>query len=61
MQAAFYSGDDHNPRPIMCAALIFIILSFVIGIPLVIIYYKVYYNNDNDNDDDDDNDDDNYN
>ena len=52
MQAAFYSGDDHNPRPIMCAALIFIILSFVIGIPLVIIYYKVYYNNDNDDDDD---------
>ena len=53
MQAAFYSGDDHNPRLIMCGALIFIILSFVIGIPLVIIYYKVYYNHDNDDDDDD--------
>ena len=48
MQAVFLSGDDHNPHPIMCAALIFIILSFVIGIPLAIIYYTVYYNNDDD-------------
>ena len=34
----------------MCAALIFIILSFVIGIPVAIIYYTVFYNNDNDDD-----------
>ena len=52
MQAVSFSGDDHNPRPIMCAAVIFIILSFVIGIPLAIIYYTVYYNNDDDDDDD---------
>ena len=50
MQAVFLSCEDHNPHPIMCAALVFIILSFVIGIPVAIIYYVVYYNNDNDDD-----------
>ena len=50
MQAVSFSGDDHNPRPIMSVAVLFIILSFVIGIPLAIIYFTVYYNNDDDDD-----------
>ena len=51
VQAVCLSGDNHNPRPIMSAALIFIILSFVIGVPLLIIYFTVFYNNDDDDDD----------
>ena len=44
MQAACSVSDDQNPRPIMVAALVFIILSFVIGIPFAIVYFTVYYN-----------------
>ena len=48
MQAVCFS-DDQNIRPIMSAACIFIILSFIIGIPLAIVYFTVYYNDDDDN------------
>ena len=47
MQAVCFS-DDQNVRPIMSAACIFIILSFLIGLPLLLIYFTVYYSNDDD-------------
>ena len=45
MQAVCFNNDDQNPRPLMIAALVFIILSFVVGIPITIVYFTVYYNN----------------
>ena len=39
MQAVCFPGDYHNPRRIMIVALVFIILSFVIGIPFTLSYY----------------------
>ena len=45
MQAVYYANDDQNPQPLMNVALVFIILSFVIGIPIIIVYFTVYDNN----------------
>ena len=44
-QALCFASGDKNPRPLMIAALIFIILSFVIGIPLAIVSYVLHHNN----------------
>ena len=36
MQAVGNLNENQNPRPMMTAAFIFIILSFVVGIPIII-------------------------
>ena len=41
MQAVYYANDDQNRQPLMTVALVFIILSFVTGIPLVIVYILI--------------------